>query len=244
MSISDDEWNEAFSEVSSEIHITRVREDELSNNSLMFRKGCELMGFSKHHPNSRNCFSCMQCGLCHLGCHYETKQDMRVTYLHKALNNPRSNIKIYCNCSAERITHSGDTVDGVDGDFLDSSGNVLHKMRVTARLVVIAAGSIASTELLLKSSIAEGKGRQRPCTPPGSIRPGRLPLRDKGNSRHSHDLYFARFWGDQWSRGRRIPDRRHIPSASAALPAFANIGRAAWGADDEVQSLCDGWRPG
>jgi hypothetical protein len=121
--ISDDEWNEAFNEVSSEIHFTQVREDELSNNSLLFRKGCELMGFSRHHPNSRNCLSCMQCGLCHLGCHYETKQDMRVTYLHRALNNPRSNIRIYCNCSAERITHSGDNVDGVNGNFLDSSGN-------------------------------------------------------------------------------------------------------------------------
>lgn len=180
VNISDDEWNEAFREVSSEIHITGVREDELSNNSLMFRKGCELMGYSKHHPNSRNCFNCMQCGLCHLGCHYETKQDMRVTYLHKALNNPGSSIKIYCNCSAEKITHSCDTVDGVEGDFLDSSGNVLHKMRVTARLVLVAAGSIASTELLLKSSIAEGKAGKGLALHPVPFVLGDFPFEIRG----------------------------------------------------------------
>ena len=101
--ISDVEWDKAISEVSVEIHDTEVRSDELSTNSLLFRKGCDLLGYSNHHPNSRNCFNCMQCGLCHLGCHFETKQDMRVTYIHRALNNPASSLKIYCNCRAERI---------------------------------------------------------------------------------------------------------------------------------------------
>jgi choline dehydrogenase-like flavoprotein len=180
VSISDDEWNEAFSEVSAEIHTTGVREDELSRNSLMFRKGCELMGYSKHHPNTRNCFSCMQCGLCHLGCHYETKQDMRVTYLHKALNNPRSNIKIYCNCSAEKITYSADIIDGIEGNFLDAFGNVRYKIRVTARLVVIAAGSIASTELLLKSIIAEGKAGKGLALHPVPFVLGDFPFEIRG----------------------------------------------------------------
>ncbi len=155
--ISDDEWDLANREVSGEINIQQVREEELGANSLIFRKGCELMGYSEHRPNFRNCKSCMQCGLCHLGCHYETKQDMRVTYLHRALNHPRSRVKIYCNCSAERVTHSGGIVDAVEGHFLDSSGIARHKIRVDSDLVIIAAGSIASTELLLKSSIAEGK---------------------------------------------------------------------------------------
>lgn len=178
--ISDDEWNEAFIEVSAEIHIAGVREDELSRNSLMFRKGCELMGYSNHRLNSRNCFNCMQCGLCHLGCHYETKQDMRVTYIHRALNNPGSNIKIYCNCSAERITHSGDIVNGVEGSFVDSSGNVLHKIRVSARLVVIAAGSIASTELLLKSHIAVGKAGKGLALHPVPFVLGDFPFEIRG----------------------------------------------------------------
>lgn len=178
--ISDEEWTRATSEVSDSIHIAAVREDELSSNSLMFRKGCELMGYSKHHPNSRNCFNCMQCGLCHLGCHYETKQDMRVTYIHKALNNPTSIIKIYCNCKAERITYSGDIISEVEGSFVDSSGNIRYKMRVNAQLVIVAAGSIASTELLLKSSIANGKAGKGLALHPVPFVLGDFPFEIKG----------------------------------------------------------------
>ena len=180
VSISDDEWNESTRNVSSEIRNTEVIEDELSGNSLMFRKGCELMGFSKHYPNSRNCFNCMQCGLCHLGCHFETKQDMRVTYLHRALNNPDSDVRIYCNCAAEKIISSGNIVDGVEGNFLDGSGNVRYKMQVKARLVVLAAGSIASTELLLKSSIARGKAGKGLALHPVPFVLGDFPFEIKG----------------------------------------------------------------
>lgn len=178
--ISDEEWDRAISEVSGEIHVMAVREDELSRNSLMLRKGCELMGRSKHHPNSRNSLNCMQCGLCHLGCHFETKQDMRVTYLHRALSNPGSNIRIYCNCSAERITYSGDTADGVEGSFLDSSGNAIYRMRVNARLVLVAAGSIASTQLLLKSFIAEGKAGKGLALHPAPFILGDFPFEVRG----------------------------------------------------------------
>ena len=59
----------------------------------------------------------MKCGFCHLGCHYETKQDMLVTYIHNMLNKPNSKAKIYCNCGAEKITYSNGIVDGVEGSF-------------------------------------------------------------------------------------------------------------------------------
>ncbi|MBI3023096.1 MAG: GMC family oxidoreductase, partial [Thaumarchaeota archaeon] len=142
--ISDDEWDAATAEVSKEIHVTKVSEEELDRNSLLLRKGCEKMGY-----------------LCHLGCHYETKQDMRVTYIHKALSEPNAELRIYCNCSAERITHSDGVVDGLEGSFLDPDGNQVYKIRVNARLVVVAAGSIASSHLLLRNGIAvdtAGKG--------------------------------------------------------------------------------------
>ncbi len=180
VAIFDEEWDRAIDEVSAEIHISKVRDDELSQNSLMFKKGCELMGYSRHYPNSRNCMSCMQCGLCHLGCHYETKQDMRITYLHKALNSPDSNIRIYCNCSAEKITYAGDVVDGVEGSFLDRSGNLLYRMRVNARLVVVAAGSIASAHILLKSFIGEGKAGKGLALHPAPFVLGDFPFEIRG----------------------------------------------------------------
>ena len=176
--ISDKEWDEATKEVSENIHITKVRDDELSNNSLMLKKGCELMGYTKHHPNKRNSLNCMQCGLCHLGCHYGTKQDMRETYIHNALNSHY--IRIYCNCSAEKITRTGDMADGVEGNFLDRAGNTIFKIRVNAKLVIIAAGAIASTHLLQKNGIAKEKTGKRLALHPSPFILGDFPFEIKG----------------------------------------------------------------
>lgn len=79
--ISDEEWDLATVEASEMLNVSAVGEDEININNNLLRKGCDMMGYENHGPNLRNCVSCMGCGLCHLGCHYETKQDMRVTYL-------------------------------------------------------------------------------------------------------------------------------------------------------------------
>lgn len=159
VSISDQQWDTAIDEVWKSVNVSEVRDEELNENNLMLKKACELKGY-KSRPNDRNCKDCMRCGFCHLGCHYETKQDMLVTYIHGALQNPYSNIHIYCNCSAEKITFSTEingafVVDGIEGNFLDSSGAVKFKIRVNAKVIVISAGAIASSQILLKNRIAE-----------------------------------------------------------------------------------------
>lgn len=161
VAISEREWEAAVAEVSRIVHVTRVREDELNTNNQMLRRGCEAMGFTVHYSNSRNCVNCMQCGLCHLGCHYETKQDVRTTYLHEALNDPRTRIRIYCNCSAEVLEQEGGKITGVLGEFRDLAGRRVGTIHVRARKVVVSAGAIASSHLLLKNGISGkrvGKG--------------------------------------------------------------------------------------
>jgi len=179
--ISDNEWDTAVQEVSKEIHVAKVRDDELNRNSLMLKQGCELLGYTKHHANSRNCMNCMQCGLCHLGCHYETKQDMRVTYIHKALNDSESSIRIYCNCAAGKINYSDGLVDSVEGEFQDRDGNMVHKITVNAKVVMIAAGSIASSYLLLNNSIATDRAGVGLALHPAPFIIGDFPYQIKAN---------------------------------------------------------------
>lgn len=179
--ISDEEWDRATDEVSREIRVTKVREDELNRNNLMLKRGCEAMGFAVHYSNSRNCVNCMQCGLCHLGCHYETKQDMKVTYIHRALNTPNSRIRVYCNCSAEKVQHSDGVVEKVQGEFRDREGRTVHRIDVRARLVVIAAGAIASSELLLRNSIAHEKAGLGLSLHPVAFVLGEFPFEIRGN---------------------------------------------------------------
>ncbi len=179
--VSDQEWENATAEVSREIHVTEVTEAELDRNSLMLRKGCQMMGYTEHRPNSRNCTNCMQCGLCHLGCHYETKQEPRITYIHNALNNPDSQLRIYCNCSAETITSSDGVVDGVEGSFQDADDNEVCKIRVNAKLVIVAAGAIASTALLMKNGIAKNKAGKGLALHPAPFVLGDFPFEVRAN---------------------------------------------------------------
>ena len=64
-----------------------VTEDELNRNNMMLREGAKRLGLKEHSNNFRNCINCMQCGFCHFGCHYETKQNVLVTYIHRHYKN-------------------------------------------------------------------------------------------------------------------------------------------------------------
>ncbi len=175
VSISKKEWDDANDEVSNRIHVSEVKDDELNTNALKLKEACEnylIDGKSiKHGKNQRNCgqsfsdpelHSCVKCGFCHIGCHYDTKQSMLVTYIHDALNNENLDYKVYCNCQVDRITHDNNGIaTGVDGTFINIDGSEKHRIRVNSKVIIISAGSIASSNLLQKSMIGGsnvGKG--------------------------------------------------------------------------------------
>jgi choline dehydrogenase-like flavoprotein len=175
VSISKDEWDEANDEVSKRIHVTEVTEEELNENARKLREACEKFRIDgksvKHWKNDRNCGqsfsdrelqSCVKCGFCHIGCHYDTKQSMLVTYIHDSLNNDKLDYKVYCNCQADRITYDGNGIaTGINGTFIDINGSEKYRIRVNSKVIIVSAGSIASSNLLQKSSIGGenvGKG--------------------------------------------------------------------------------------
>ncbi len=165
--ISKDEWDKANDEVSKRINVTEVTEGELNTNAKKLREACEKYLIDgnpiKHWKNERNCgqsfsdkdlHSCVKCGFCHIGCHYDTKQSMLVTYIHDSLNNDKLDYTVYCNCQAERITYTNDGIaTGVDAIFIDIDGNEINRLRINAKVVIISAGTIASSNLLQKSII-------------------------------------------------------------------------------------------
>jgi choline dehydrogenase-like flavoprotein len=174
VSITKEEWDKANDEVSKKINVTEVTEDELNVNAKKLREACGKFVIDgnniKHAKNQRNCGpsitdptlrSCVKCGFCHLGCHYDTKQSMLVTYIHDALNDPAVDYTAYCNCEALRVTHEDDVAMGVDGIFVDAGGNEKHRIRVNAKVIIVSAGAIASSNLLHRSRIGGknvGKG--------------------------------------------------------------------------------------
>jgi choline dehydrogenase-like flavoprotein len=170
--ISKEEWQEAINEVSKKINVNEVTEEELNVNARKLREACEKFQLHGkpilHRKNLRNCGpsftdpdlkSCVKCGFCHLGCHYDTKQSMLVTYIHEALRDPNIDYTAYCNCRVDGITYDQESglATGVDGTFTDLRGNELYRIRVNAKVVIVSAGAIASSNLLQKSNIGGQK---------------------------------------------------------------------------------------
>ena len=154
VNITDEKWKAASDEVWQNINVSEVTDEELNKNNLMLKKACEQKGY-KSGPNDRNCRDCKRCGFCHIGCHYETKQDMLVTYIHGALQD--TDVRIFCNCEVDKITSENGLVNGVEGSFKDATNSSKYKIRINSKVVIVSAGSIASSHLLLKNKIGLGK---------------------------------------------------------------------------------------
>jgi choline dehydrogenase-like flavoprotein len=181
VNFSEEEWSYHLNRVNSILHVAEVAEYELNRNNLMLKKGAEVLGLRDHRNNHRNCINCMQCGFCHLGCHYETKQNVLVTYIHEALKKLDPMIHVYCNCHVDKLVHYNGIVGGVEGDFVDIDGKKIYRIRVNAKLVIISAGAIASSKLLLTNGISQDTAGIGLCLHPGIQVLGDFDYEIKGN---------------------------------------------------------------
>ena len=176
-----DEWSYHLNKVNNILHVSEVTDDELNRNNRMLREGAIRLGLKDHRKNSRNCINCMQCGFCHLGCHYETKQNVLVTFIHQALQQTDSSMKVYCNCKVEKINYNGDTVQGIEGDFVNIDGTKSFRIRVNSKIVIISAGAIASSKILLMNGISQSTAGNGLCLHPGIQVIGDFDYEIKGN---------------------------------------------------------------
>ncbi len=163
VNIDDDKWNAAIDEVRTTLSVERLTEDDVgenkNKNAWILKNACE-----NHNPpysgkpNERNCKDCATCGTCHYGCHYQTKKDMLNSYIYEALHlDNEKKLKIYCNCDVRKIDYENGVATGVEGKFLGQNGIEKFKLKVNAKVIILAAGSIASSALLLSNNIASGK---------------------------------------------------------------------------------------
>lgn len=175
------EWSTYLDRVNKTLHVAEVTDDELNRNNKMLKEGAKKLGLKDHRKNARNCINCMQCGFCHLGCHYETKQNVLVTYIHQALQQEDSNMKVYCNCRVDRIDYKGDTVEGIEGDFVNIDGTKSYRIRINSKIVIISTGAIASSKLLLMNGISQTTAGNGLCLHPGIQVIGDFDYEIKGN---------------------------------------------------------------
>lgn len=132
-----------------------VAPHEVNAHNHLVARGAEKLGLRGgfvHH----NRVDCLGCGYCLLGCAYDRKQTMANTFLPSAL---AAGARLVSDAHVERVLTRGAQVEGVRARLLDGAGRAAGTLTVRAPIVVLAAGTIHSPALLIRSGIGDASGQ-------------------------------------------------------------------------------------
>lgn len=93
-------------------------------------------------------YGCRHCGECDIGCNFQAKNTLDLNYLHLA---ERHGAEVGTRCEVTRVTptHDGGPDGGYEVVYTDHAANGARR-RTVAPVVVLAAGAVNTTELLLR----------------------------------------------------------------------------------------------
>jgi choline dehydrogenase-like flavoprotein len=159
---------ESFASVRRWLDVSRPPSPHLQRGADKFVEGVEALGLSGG-PNevdvvATNISNCPGSGYCNIGCPYGTKLSMLDKVLPEGQERfGADNLRILPECRAERIETKNGRAEAVLARLSDG-----RKVRVTARTVVVSAGAIASSWLLMESKIAKARAGRDVCFNMGS----------------------------------------------------------------------------
>lgn len=125
---------------------------EMENrNNRVFRDGCERLGYAvkQFRVNIRNCIGC---GFCNLGCPYGAKRGTLEVQVPDAI---AAGVELIPNCRVTRVHDDGaDAVISPPPEGSRLSSHEPGPVRFRAKVVVVAAGTLGSPALLLRSRLS------------------------------------------------------------------------------------------
>jgi len=138
---------ESFDAVEKRINVNTENSTHNRQNQLL-ADGCEALGYQVG-VIPRNAINCQQrCGTCGFGCRYGAKQSTMKTYLQDAYDH---GARIIVHCSADKVLIESGRAVGVEAHV--TGGEKTYKMTVRAKAVIVAAGSIHSPAVLIRSGL-------------------------------------------------------------------------------------------
>ncbi|GIW42227.1 MAG: oxidoreductase [Candidatus Binatia bacterium] len=145
----------SFERVEKMLKVKPIAPHEVNKLNDKVREGCEKLGyhgFVAHHNREH----CTLSGFCILGCPFDAKQSMLVTYVPAA---DRAGVRIYPYFRVSRLVAEGNRVRRAEGEIVDILGRPRHSFRVEAEVFVLAAGAINTPLLLLRSGLGNSSGQ-------------------------------------------------------------------------------------
>jgi choline dehydrogenase-like flavoprotein len=145
-----DDMAEHYERVERMLRVRELTPDQVNKNNRVVQAGAEKLGFRTVRL-AHNRIECLGCGFCALGCSYDRKTDALATYLRAASKNGAT---IVPDCRVEMITATNGRASGLQGSFLRTAGKPAT-LRVKAKVIVLAAGAIASPQIWLRSRLPD-----------------------------------------------------------------------------------------
>lgn len=147
------EYQAALDAVSARGHVG-TEESHLNRQNQMLWDGCKNLGYHVALI-PRNAKGCDRdgCGWCSLGCSFGAKQGTLKTWLQDAV---KAGAEIVVNCHADRVLIENNRAVGLVATVTDDAG-ASRALTVRARVVVVAAGSLHSPALLMRSGVANAQ---------------------------------------------------------------------------------------
>ena len=143
----------SFSTVEKLIGVRNQNHENLNKGSGVFTAGIEKLGLQKppshYGPVDANIQGCLGCGYCNIGCAYGRKLSMLDTVLPIAQEMfGREALRIYSGCEAIKLKGRGRHISAVLCQLPDG-----RRIEVRGKTIIIAAGAVSSSLLLLRSSV-------------------------------------------------------------------------------------------
>lgn len=145
-----------FDKIEKRLSVHDNEPHEINSNSLKMREGATKLGWSVK-PLRRNIKQCALTGHCLSGCKTDRKQSMLVTYLPWA---SQKGAKIYADTWVEKILTEQGKATGVTAQVKHpETGVSVATLTVKAKRVVIAAGTVQTPLLFMRSGIGNSSGQ-------------------------------------------------------------------------------------
>lgn len=145
-----------FDKVEKNLGIHTNGAHETSSGAELIAQGLEKLNIQRGIAR-RNIRDCALTGFCFSGCKTDRKQSMLVTYLPWACNH---GAEIYADTRVTRITTKNGQASGVEAVVVDPKTKAVKSvMKVSAPIVVLAAGPIQTPIILQQSGIANSSGQ-------------------------------------------------------------------------------------
>jgi choline dehydrogenase-like flavoprotein len=152
---------------------------------------------------------CVGCGLCNVGCSFDTKQSSQASHLAWA---EAQGARVLDSTDVVRVLHNKGVALGLEA----VQGRGKERVCITARVIVIAAGAIGSSALLLRSGIRRNVGTRLSFNAASAVTADFSDVVDGFDA----DQMTAYLLGQGW-----LLEATHNPLMSAALTT------PGWGAD-------------